>query len=81
MREREREVERERESAGGVAKERERKRERTRAFEQKERNETHQESAGQMPTEPSGLTVFPGGTRHDLPSALKVVPVGHTHVP
>ena len=30
---------------------------------------------------PSGLTVFPGGTRQDLPSLENVVPAGQRHVP
>ena len=47
----------------------------------KETRPTHQASLGQVTTEPSGLTVFPGGTRQDLPSALKVVPLGQRQVP
>lgn len=34
-----------------------------------------------MTTLPSGSTVFPGGTRQDLPSLEKVVPAGQRHVP
>ena len=34
-----------------------------------------------MTTLPFGSTVFPGGTRHDFSSLLKVVPLGQRQVP
>ena len=46
-----------------------------------EKQTTHQASLGQVTTEPSGSTVFPGGTRQDFPSLLTVVPSGQRHVP